>query len=633
MTGQTILQYEILEKLGEGGMGVVYKARDTRLDRFVALKVLPSDKVSDSQRLRRFTQEAKTASSLNHTNIVTIHDVAGENGAQCIVMEYVRGRTLDQLIPRAGMRLGDALKIAVQIADALAAAAAAGVIHRDVKPGNVMVTDAGLVKVLDFGLAKLASRGAISELDATQTIGSGQPHTVEGTILGTVSYMSPEQAEGKPLDTRSDIFSFGAVLYKMLTGQRAFQGETQMSTLASILNHDPKAENLPREAERILARCLRKDPARRCQTMADLKVALEELKDEAESGSLIGTAPVSRKRTSKWPWVAGAVAILAAVVVWLQPRTATVPAPAFHVVPLTTMPGFEAHPSFSPDGNQVAFDWSGEKENNTDIYVKIVGAGAPVRLTTDPAPDFSPAWSPDGRWIAFLRALEGNRASVRLIAPLGGPERELATTAHADPRSATSIAWTPDAKWLAITDRAPGQPRSLALLSVESGEKRMLPALPTGAVGVDFSPAFSPDGRMLAFARSDPNSNGLYVLELTEHGRPKGEPKRLDPEARSIRAVTSTAWTPDGREILYTARREGDTLWRIQASTSAAPERIAWAGDNVHHVAIAQTLVARRTSGYRLAFATSLLDEDIWRYEIPGPGRTPGAPASLIAST
>src|SRR5262245_11129757 len=191
MTGQTLSHYQVLEKLGEGGMGVVYKARDTRLDRFVAIKVLPADKVANANRRQRFVQEAKAASSLSHPNIITVHDIAHENGADFMVMEYVQGKTLDQLIPRKGMRLSEALRISVQIAHALAQAHTAGIVHRDLKPSNVMVTESGLVKVLDFGLAKLKEASGNSEEESTRTL---RPSTEEGTILGTAAYMSPEQA-------------------------------------------------------------------------------------------------------------------------------------------------------------------------------------------------------------------------------------------------------------------------------------------------------------------------------------------------------------------------------------------------------------------------------------------------------
>jgi serine/threonine protein kinase len=223
MVDRTISHFEILEKLGEGGMGVVYKARDTHLDRFVALKVLPPERVADPERKRRFVQEAKAASALNHPNIITIHDIAQESGIDFIVMEYVPGKTVDELIPRKGMRLNKALKVAVQIADALAAAHTAGIIHRDLKPGNVMVTEDGRVKVLDFGLAKLTEIVAPGEDEATRTL---KPATEEGAILGTVAYMSPEQAQGKPVDARSDIFAFGSLLYEMVAGRRAFQSDT-----------------------------------------------------------------------------------------------------------------------------------------------------------------------------------------------------------------------------------------------------------------------------------------------------------------------------------------------------------------------------------------------------------------------
>ena len=216
-------------------MGVVYKARDTRLKRSVAIKVLPAEQVSDPERKRRFIQEARAASALNHPNIITIHDIGSEGGIDFVVMEYVAGKTLDQLIPRKGLRLNETLKLAIQMADALAKAHSAGIIHRDLKPTNVMVTDDGLIKVLDFGLAKLTE--VASDEGGTLTT---QLQTEEGTIVGTVSYMSPEQAEGKKVDARSDIFSFGAVLYEMVTGQKAFQGESKMSTLMAVLKQEPK---------------------------------------------------------------------------------------------------------------------------------------------------------------------------------------------------------------------------------------------------------------------------------------------------------------------------------------------------------------------------------------------------------
>ena len=244
MTGQSLLHYEILEKLGEGGMGVVYKARDTHLDRFVAIKVLPAAQMADPARKRRFIQEAKAASALNHPNIITVHDINTENGVDFMVMESVPGKSLDDLIPKHGLRVGEALKYAVQIAEGLAKAHAVGIVHRDLKPANIMVTDGGQVKVLDFGLAKLIERTRTSQFEGTVTLKQeNQVNTAEGSIVGTVAYMSPGQAEDRELDGRSDIFSFGAVLYEMITGKRAFQKDSKLATLSAILKEDPPPVN------------------------------------------------------------------------------------------------------------------------------------------------------------------------------------------------------------------------------------------------------------------------------------------------------------------------------------------------------------------------------------------------------
>src|SRR5579864_6463708 len=282
MVGRTVLQYQFLEKLGSGGMGEIYKAQDTRLNRFVAIKILPSDKSGDPERRRRFIQEAQAASALNHPNIITIHDIVSDGNTQYMVMEFVSGRTLLDLIPTGGMRVSQVLQHATQMADALTAAHAAGIIHRDFKPANVMVTTSGLVKVLDFGLAKLTERSPASQFDPDATA-SEAPITVEGSIMGTVSYMSPEQAEGKRVDARSDIFSFGSVLYEMVTGRRAFHGDSGISTLTSVLRDDIRpigevAPDVPPLLEVIIARCLNKDPEARWQTMKEVGDALSSLR-------------------------------------------------------------------------------------------------------------------------------------------------------------------------------------------------------------------------------------------------------------------------------------------------------------------------------------------------------------------
>ncbi len=273
MIGKTISHHSIVEKLGEGGMGVVYKARDTHLDRYVAIKVLPAEKVADPDRKRRFVHEAKAASALNHPNIIHVYDIDQAEGTDFISMEYVDGRTLDKLIPPNGMPPSETVKYAVQIADALAAAHTAGIVHRDLKPANVMVTEKGLIKVLDFGLAKLSP---LTGIENAQTV------TVAGTISGTLSYMSPEQAEGRPVDGRSDIFSLGAMLYEMASGIRAFERDSGISTLAAVLREQPPPlRNVPPDLAAIISRCLCKNPGDRLQRADDIKQALLQIGQSA----------------------------------------------------------------------------------------------------------------------------------------------------------------------------------------------------------------------------------------------------------------------------------------------------------------------------------------------------------------
>ena len=292
MVGRTVAQYQLLEKLGAGGMGEIYKAQDGRLNRFVAVKVLTMSSAGDPERRRRFILEAQAASALNHPNIIIIHDIVSDGDSDFMVMEYIQGKTLVDLIPKGGLRLPLALKYAVQMTDALTVAHQAGIVHRDLKPANVMITENGLVKILDFGLAKLTDRGPVTQAgsDATQTLASA-PLTVEGSIIGTVSYMSPEQAQGKKVDTRSDIFSFGVLLYEMVTGVRAFGGDNAVSTLSAILRDEAKpiaevAPDVPPQIEQLIKRCLRKRPEDRWQSMQDVRAALAALKHESDSGQL-----------------------------------------------------------------------------------------------------------------------------------------------------------------------------------------------------------------------------------------------------------------------------------------------------------------------------------------------------------
>lgn len=286
MIGRSISHYKVVEKLGAGGMGDIYKAQDARLNRMVAIKALTNASAGDSDRRRRFIQEAQAASGLNHPNIITIYDIVSENDSEYMVMELVSGKTLADLIPKGGIGVAKTLQYSTQMADALRAAHAAGIVHRDLKPGNVMVTDSGLVKILDFGLAKINVATELTE--ETQTIGAA-PLTVEGSLLGTVSYMSPEQAQGKKVDARSDIFSFGVVMYEMLTGNKAFPGDSAITTLTAILRDEvkPIVEVVPDatpELVEIISLALRKDPKDRWQSTQVMYTVLAAQKSKFDSG-------------------------------------------------------------------------------------------------------------------------------------------------------------------------------------------------------------------------------------------------------------------------------------------------------------------------------------------------------------
>jgi Tol biopolymer transport system component len=591
-------------------MGEVYKARDSRLDRVVAVKILPSGKVADPDRKRRFIQEAKAASALNHPNIVAIYDIATDAGVDFIVMEYVPGSPLDQLIPLKGLRPSETLKYAIQIADALSKAHAAGIVHRDLKPANIMITADGQVKVLDFGLAKLIEP-SIGVEDATLTV---RDATEAGAIVGTISYMSPEQAEGKSVDTRSDIFSFGAVLYEMLTGQKAFQGDSKLSTLTAILRDEPKpaaelAPNIPRDLEKIIQRCLRKDPDRRFHHMVDLKVALQEVKEESESGVSQSSAAANPAPGRRRIYAAAVAALLALAFGGAWWKLGRDRAPAPKIVPFASF-GSEWDPAFSPDGNMLAFSWAGPNRDNYDIYLQQIGAGVPLRLTTDPGEDRSPVFSPDGRYIAFTR----DARALLLVPALGGPERTLC------PIGANDIDFSPDGKTIAVSDRdSAGASLGIFLVSVETGSRRRLTTAPPGITG-DQTPKFSPDGQQIAFNREFLSTiDELHVVAVTG-----GESKRV---SAGNRRMSGLAWMPGGREIVFSSRRGmPQQLWSVSAA-GGTERALSVAGESAVKPAIAR-------NGQRLAYVRSIFDSNIWSLDLPRePNSQPGRLVKRIAST
>lgn len=520
-------------------MGEVYKARDIRLGRTVAIKVLPQGAVTPDHRAR-LLHEARTVSNLNHPNIVTLFDVGEQSGVDYLVLEFVPGSTLDRLIPPRGMALPEALKIAIAIAGAVSSAHTAGVLHRDLKPANVMIDESGTVKVLDFGLAKSnqaeAPRGADAPTLTMPDLGVSRA----GTIAGTPAYMSPEQAEGRKLDTRSDVFSFGAVLYEMLTGKRAFTGDSAASIIASVLREQPRpareiSPGIPSELDRLLERCLRKDPARRMASMHDVRIELEDIlanpRDEAPAAS----APkrVSRARIAWAAGIAGVAALGAALFVRQPPRG---PMRAPTPVPFTAYAGDEEMPAFSADGNQIAFTWNGPERDNYDIYVKVVGSAEPLRLTKDPARDSNPAWSPDGKWIYFLRSTQSGMSLYR-IPPLGGSEVRVGPT-----NCQRHLAW------IAGTDRLVCEGRDPALrepfvqtVSKEGGDEQVLTKGCTPSVSFDARHLlYSAPCNFLTYA-------DIFALSLGPGLKPEGEPRKVTTDKMIVQSVH---WEDDNRSAL-----------------------------------------------------------------------------------
>jgi eukaryotic-like serine/threonine-protein kinase len=631
--GSRLGPYEILAPIGAGGMGEVYRARDPRLGPEVAIKVLPADRLEDQGRRQRFLREARAAATLTHPHIVIVYEVEAADGIDFLVMELVKGRSLDAMIPRGGLRLGETLRIAIAVADALAAAHSHGIIHRDLKPANVMIGADGAVKVLDFGLAKLLHE------DDEPSDPSASTHLVEhlteaGQRMGTLAYMAPEQASGEAVDARADIFSFGAMLYEMATGQRAFAGKTPAETLSAVMQQQPTPPStlipsLPHDLERTILRCLRKDPAKRFQAMADLRVDLAEIKEASDSGTPLSGSVVRTRPRERIAALVAAALVMVVATAWVflrSARTVRVP-PPMRVVPLTTLAGLEVHPTFSPAGDQVAFSWNGPRQDNWDIYVTLVGSSDAHRLTSDPAEDVRPAWSPDGAQIAFVRQREDD-STIHVVSPLGGSERRVS-----DFGGANSIAWSPDGRWLAagssgylnlglmtLFDREVGGKglRGIYLRPVDGGDPRPLIVSKPGRA--DFRPAFSPDGRRLAYvsclwtdAFIGLSDCAVSLVELTGQTATAGPPRRLTTPGSVSTFLNSLAWTRDGSAVVYDGvKGPSSGLSRAAVDGSHAPEAI----DVAENLSFGPALAGSRD---RLAFTHLDWDTDIYRFEAGRP--------------
>jgi serine/threonine protein kinase len=570
-SGDKLSRYTILEKIGQGGMGEVYRARDEKLNREVALKILPADVAADRVRLTRFEREARTAAALNHSNIVTIYSVEEENDLQFITMELVEGRTLTRMLAKKSLSLGKLLEIAIPLADAVSHAHRAGLTHRDLKPDNIMIDKEGRLRVLDFGLAKRHDQPDSS--GTTQAVAPTEI-TREGTILGTVSYMSPEQAEGRPVDPRSDVFSLGVILYEMATGKRPFRGETSMSIIGSILKDEPTPatelnRSLPRDVGRILRRCLAKDPERRYQTALGLRNELEELKAETDSGELLDSTgsktgwPKRKSQAAALLVIAAAVAIASVIAVraWIRPDTTPI---VYSSVPITSTLEFEVDPHWSPSSEFIAFGRL--VSGSIDLFVQPVTGGEAILRAGGPGDQTVPRWSPDGEYLAYISSYEPG-SYVYIVPPHGGTPRKLiATNIPALDIDTSSITmgnrpWSPDSKTLLVsrfTDS--GQ---LAIFRVDRGDgsAQQLTFPPAGYD--DSGPSYSFAGGLIAFSRKTDGRGALMTMPAGG-----GEPELLLASAFSY---DLPAWRPGDRQIVFQSN-EGDVnmnLWELDVATGS----------------------------------------------------------------
>jgi Tol biopolymer transport system component/predicted Ser/Thr protein kinase len=567
MIGTTIDRYQIVEQLGQGGMGVVYKARDTLLERFVALKVLPPDKTTDPERRQRFLQEAKSASALNHPGIVAVHDVITVDGQDVLVMELVEGETLEERLAQRRMPLSEALGLSIAIAEALARAHSAGIVHRDLKPSNVMVTADG-VKVLDFGLAKL-TEAPFTHPEGPTMAQDESSLTQQRAVLGTVGWMSPEQASGEPVDSRSDVFAFGVLLYEMLTGTHPFRRGTVLETIAAIREDEPArltetVPALPPEVERAVLRCLRKNPERRWQSLSDLKVVLEDLKEDTESGrTMVPGQPARRRAVSPW-LVAGVAAVvvvaLAVVVPLLRREPAGVRPLELHR--LTYDAGASLGPTISPDGNLVAFSSDRAGRGDFDIWVRHINQPEPTRLTDHPADDWHPSFSPDGSRLIFRSQRDGG--GIYIVNALGGGLRKVAGPGLF-PRftpDGESFVYGEDTAW------SPGFILRMIRAPVHGGPAEpFIPGWGVLAPPNSTGPVFSPDGRLVIFHGAqldDPVEYDWWVAPV-DGGEPWSSGARTAVDRIGF-VQFPTCWLP-GRLLLVAGTTiEGMNLYQARIS-------------------------------------------------------------------
>jgi len=627
-------RYRVMDQIGSGGSGVVYAAWDESLSRKVALKVLRPDVAQNPELQKRLRWDARAASSLKHPNIVVVYEVGTDAEVDYVAMECIAGQTLSHCIKAGGIDNREVLRYAIQICSGLEAAHAAGIVHRDLKPGNIMITEQGVVKILDFGLAKDCVGGFDSK-DA--------PETVQGRFAGTVAYVSPEQAEAKSVDARSDIFSFGSVLFEMLTGRQAFPGGSSVSVLADILLTDPRpphrlVHRVDPRFDELVGRCLRKDREHRFQSIAEVRVRLQELEDQILHPENQPAEDTPQARLPRWlapAVVVSAIAIiaLAATVIYLLFGRGHPPTRNFVLERITADRGVTGYPALSRDAKLLAYATDRAGDGNLDIWVQYLNGNDPRQLTTDPAGDYEPVFSPDGSHLVFRSDRDGG--GLYTVSTLGGGERLLIPGGH-------GAQFSPDGKWIAYWKGGFGgslQPGSVQIY--------IIPAV--GGVPEQFQPAFqacafplwSPDGERILFLGRGPDAGGngskvdwwtAPVRGGTAHAT--GLTRYWTKFALNHLSINNwlipAAWLPSQTLLFAAGHADSNNIWSLKIAPDGTPRgeplRLT-AGTSIEWRPAAVELAGRSFLTYQAMNA----DSDIWRISLDGNGHASGPPQPFVS--